>query len=304
MHPSPKGLRIVVFAEPHDSHAHSIRRKLASLGASTRIVRLQQCGFDTTMPDGLAIPGGVPDAVLVRTVSDGSFEAVTKRLGVLHALRERGVLVWNDARVVERCVDKSMTSFLLAQAGIATPPTWTCESRRQAEEIVRQNARDVPLVLKPLFGSQGRGLRLIKDMADLPDEKDVSGVYYLQRFVEIEGTAYHDYRVFIVNGRAVAAMRRASTHWITNVKQGGEPCAVLLDAELSSIAVRAAHAVGASFCGVDVIRNRLGDYQILEVNSMPAWAGLQKVVKVNIAGEIASALFKEMQNRQSLRRAV
>jgi RimK family alpha-L-glutamate ligase len=141
-------------------------------------------------------------------------------------------------------------------------------------------------------------------MADLPDEKDVSGVYYLQRFVEIEGTAYHDYRVFIVNGRAVAAMRRASTHWITNVKQGGEPCAVLLDAELSSIAVRAAHAVGASFCGVDVIRNRLGGYQILEVNSMPAWAGLQKVVKVNIAGEIASALFKEMQNRQSLRRAV
>ena len=54
-------------------------------------------------------------------MSGGTFEAVTMRLGVLHALRELGVPVWNDARAIERCVDKSMTSFLLTRAGIPTP---------------------------------------------------------------------------------------------------------------------------------------------------------------------------------------
>jgi RimK family alpha-L-glutamate ligase len=304
MHRSGKAHQVVVFAEPQDSHAQSIQRRLTSLGTSSRIVRLQHCGFDTALPGGIIIPGGIPDAVLIRTVSDGSFEAVTKRLGVLHALRELGVMVWNDARVVERCVDKSMTSFLLAQAGIATPATWTVESRTRAAEIVEREAGELPLVLKPLFGSQGRGLRLIRHAAELPQETEVSGVYYLQRFVEVEGENYHDYRVFVIAGRPVAAMRRASTHWITNVKQGGEPCAALLDPELASIAVRAAQAVGAAFCGVDVIRDSLDQYQVLEVNSMPAWAGLQKVVKLNIAGEIASALYAELQSRQSLRQAV
>ena len=70
----------------------------------------------------------LPDAVHVRTLSAGSFEAITKRLGVLHALAKLGVVVWNDARAIERCVDKSMTSFLLARAGVPTPPTWTMES--------------------------------------------------------------------------------------------------------------------------------------------------------------------------------
>ena len=129
----------------------------------------------------------LPDAVLVRTIAGGSFEAVTMRLGVLHALRELGVPVWNDARAIERCVDKSMTSFLLARAGIPTPPTWAVESASAARSIVRARGGAGPLVLKPLFGSQGRGLRLIRDAGRAAAARATSpGVYYLQRFVGVE----------------------------------------------------------------------------------------------------------------------
>ena len=124
----------------------------------------------------------MPDAVHVRTLSAGSFEAVTKRLGVLHALAKLGVVVWNDARAIERCVDKSMTSFLLARAGVPTPPTWTMESAEAARALVEREAPRGPLVLKPLFGAQGKGLRLIRRPEDLPAPEDVAGVYYLQRF--------------------------------------------------------------------------------------------------------------------------
>ena len=56
-------------------------------------------------------------------------------LGVLHALRELGVMVWNDARAIERCVDKSTTTFFLQRAGIPTPWTWTGAGREAAEAI-------------------------------------------------------------------------------------------------------------------------------------------------------------------------
>src|SRR5262249_58952159 len=125
----------------------------------------------------------VPAAVVVRTVSGGGFEAVALRLGMLHALRALGVLVWNDARAIERCVDKSTTSFLLARAGIATPPTWAVESPEAARDIVRREAGYGALVLKPLFGSQGRGLRLVRSPDDLPAPREVAGGLYLPRFI-------------------------------------------------------------------------------------------------------------------------
>jgi hypothetical protein len=42
---------------------------------------------------------------------------------------------------------------------------------------------------------------------------------------------------------------------------------------------------------------------VLEVNSMPAWSGLQRVTKRNIAEAIASALIDELSCRATQRRA-
>src|SRR4029077_8696859 len=112
-------------------------------GARVERIDLADCGFDTTSQGGLMLPvlgSRLPDAVHVRTLSAGSFEAITKRLGVLHALTKLGIAVWNDATAIERCVDKSMTSFLLAQAGVPTPPTWTMESLPVTRALVEREA--------------------------------------------------------------------------------------------------------------------------------------------------------------------
>src|SRR5437660_5749968 len=158
--PALPRFRVGLVVDRCDWHVRQLAKALDAF-ADTFAIRLEACGFDTASATGLAIPGcaGLPDAVMVRSMSGGTFEAVTMRLGVLHALRELGVLVWNDARAIERCVDKSMTSFLLARAGIPTPPTWATESHEAARAIVRRETARGPLVLKPLFGSQGKGLR-------------------------------------------------------------------------------------------------------------------------------------------------
>jgi RimK family alpha-L-glutamate ligase len=230
-------------------------------------------------------------------MSGGSFEAVTKRLGVLHALRERGVLVWNDARAIERCVDKSATSFLLARASIPTPPTWTTESYESACEIVRRETVQGPLVLKPLFGSQGRGLRLIRDASELPQPDAVKGVYYLQRFMGVDHEGFRDFRLLVSQGRVIAAMARHAPTWITNVKRGGKPVAAVVDEHVRQLAVQATAVVGAAFAGVDLLFGPDGQPTVLEVNSMPAWAGLQKVAAIDIASVLAADLMAVVRQR-------
>src|SRR5262249_37402170 len=284
------GARIALVTDRADWHSRELTRAFAALGARAAQVALPACAIETGRPSGLAIPGfadGVPDAVVVRSMSGGSFEAVTLRLGILHALRELGVTVWNDARAIERCVDKSMTSFLLTRAGIATPPTWGTAQQAGAQAIVRRELAEGRLVLKPLFGSQGRGLKLIRTADDLPAPADVAGVYYLQRYVAVERDGFRDFRLLVSKGRVVAAMARHAASWITNVKQGGRPVAAVPDAEMKALAVRAAAAVGADFAGVDVLYAADGSPTVLEVNSMPAWSGLQKVNPVRIAALIA-----------------
>jgi tetrahydromethanopterin:alpha-L-glutamate ligase len=285
-----------------DWHAREVATALTARGISTAPIRLHLCGIATQGVGGLKIDGfaeHLPNAVIVRCMSGGTFEAVTLRLGILHALRECGVMVWNDARAIERCVDKSMTSFLLARAGIPTPATWAVGSYDQARAIAQVEAKETALVLKPLFGSQGRGLRLIRKPEDLPPADDVAGgVYYLQRFVAVERSGYHDFRLLVVRDRVVAAMQRHSTHWITNVKRGGRPVPALVNDDLKALAVGAAAAVGADFAGVDILYGPDRQPTVLEVNSMPAWSGLQKVSPANIASSLVAALVDALAERR------
>jgi tetrahydromethanopterin:alpha-L-glutamate ligase len=294
------GLRIALAVDKFDWHARELTRALASLGARAVPFRLSAALLDTSAKFGLKIRGfesGLPDAVIVRAISGGTFQAVTMRLGILHALRELGVPVWNDARAVERCVDKSTTSFLMARAGIPTPSTWTIESLESARAIAQRELRHGPLVLKPLFGSQGRGLQLIFSIEDLPPPDVVAGVYYLQRFVGVERDGFRDLRLLVLKGRVAAAMVRHADKWITNVKQGGRPVATVPDARVKALALATAEAVGADFAGIDIVRDAEGRPFVLEANSMPAWRGLQRVTQANIATMIARELVGSLETR-------
>ncbi|HEX3140482.1 MAG TPA: RimK family alpha-L-glutamate ligase, partial [Rhizobacter sp.] len=235
--PGLAGASVAIMTDETGWHTRQLQAALRARGALGRCVDLAQCRIDTGAAwHGLVIPGfgrALPDAALVRGIAAGSFEQVTKRLGVLHALRELGVPVYNDARAIERSVDKSMTSLLLHAAGVATPPTWATESQVEAQRIaIREGAAGHALVLKPLFGSQGKGLQRVGrvDGAHVPLPVDPAlggtdaglygGLAYLQRYVEPLADPGHDWRVLVAGGRAVAAMRRVSEHWVHNVARG------------------------------------------------------------------------------------
>ena len=150
---------IVLFCERKKWHGRSISRAFRARGIRPLTVSLAACGLSTETRTGLAIPGlgdHLPKGALVLFVPGGSFEQVTLYLGVLHALRELGVTVWNDARAIERCVDKSTTTFFLQQAGIPTPWTWTGTSARGG---ARDRSREARTRLQARAEASVRGAR-------------------------------------------------------------------------------------------------------------------------------------------------
>ena len=282
--------RIPVFTDDPGWHGKRLRQAFAERDQEVVFVSLKDCSLDLTQNSmGVMIPGfedGLPQGVFVRGVPGGTLQQVIVQLDILHALKMLGVMVYNDGRAVERTVDKAMTSLLLHINSIPTPETWVCESREQAHGIIlRETFTDQKLVIKPLFGSQGWGVRRLERGTPLPVpmEEHVDGVYYLQSYIDSGEDAWHDYRVFVINGQAVAAMMRHGNGWVNNVAQGGRCEPVAPAGEIAELAIAAARAVNIDYCGVDIIRDREGRLLVLEVNSIPAWKGLQGVVEVDIA---------------------
>lgn len=225
------------------------------------------------------------DIVLVRGIPGGSLEQIIFRVDVLHRLENAGVCVINSPTAIERTVDKYYTSTLLEDAGLPTPRTVVTEQFDTALAAFHELGGDV--VVKPLFGSEGRGMVRVSD----PDTAYRAlralelgrYVYYLQEFVP---HGCEDIRAFVVGQQVVAAMVRQGQTWKTNIAQGAKAVPLSPDASLCALAGQAARAVGADYAGVDILAIPGGDYTVIEVNGIPGWQGLQEVTHVDIADRI------------------
>lgn len=279
-------MRIAIATESPGWQGAELRAAFAAAGVDVVFVSLRQCRIDTSTPQGLFIPGFedcLPDGVFVRQVPGGTLEQVVLRLDYLHALKDCGVLVYNDGRAIERTVDKAMTSWLLHRAGIATPDTLA------GEDVAGGLRADSGTVVKPLFGSQGKGLVRLMPGQRLPDASAFAGVLYTQRFLPPRGTDHRDLRVFVIDGEPVAAMERRHSEWISNVAQGARCIAAPAYGFAAELAVAACAAVGAAYGGVDLMQDEAGEWQVIEVNGIPAWQGLQSVCEFNIAQRLVQS---------------
>jgi ribosomal protein S6--L-glutamate ligase len=232
------------------------------------------------------------DGVLVRMMPPGSLEQVVYRMDALHRLEARGIPVLNPPRAVEAAVDKYLSLAQLDAAGLPVPPTWIGESARDAMDVFHALGGDV--ILKPLFGAEGRGLARLSDpdlaLRAFRAMERIDAVLYVQRHVPNDG---HDLRVFVLGGRALGAIRRTAPEgqWRTNVSLGGRAEAVPLDAETERLALRAAQAVGARMAGVDLLPDAsTGRLVVLEVNAVPGWRAFSAATGVDVAAAILDDL--------------
>jgi len=228
------------------------------------------------------------DVVIVRTMPAGSLEQIVFRMDLLHAAEANGIRVINSPRALETCVDKYLTNVRLEAAGLPVPRTIVCQLADDAMAAFETLGRDV--VVKPLFGSEGRGMVRITDpeiaWRTFHTLVNTLSVIYIQEFIHHPGW---DVRAFVSSGRVIAAMKRShATDWRTNVAQGGTAVKYNINTQQTALALSAAQATGTIVAGVDLIADRDGQWLVVEVNAVPGWRTLATVCGLDIASAIAS----------------
>ncbi len=288
--------RIAALVSGFGWHVQDLLRAAGALG-----VQLDPIRFDRLVGH-VGIAGRTVEAadralsemqgVLVRMMPPGSLEQVIFRMDSLHRLERLGVPLLNPARAVEISVDKYLSLSLIERAGLAVPATFATESAADALAVFDAMGGDV--VVKPLFGSEGRGLMRVTDRElarrAFTTLERLASVIYVQRAIRHPG---YDYRAFVLAGQVLGAIRRFAPveEWRTNVAVGGRPEACRLDDALTRIAVAAADAVGARMAGVDILSDLdRGVAVVLEVNAVPGWRALASATGIDVASAILSHL--------------
>ena len=223
------------------------------------------------------------DVILVRTMPPGSLEQVVYRMDLLGRLESAGVRVINSPRSLECAVDKYLTTAKLQSAGLPVPRTIVCEHEDDALAAFEELGRDV--VVKPLFGSEGRGIVRVSD-PDLAHRTfrtlmRLGCVLYLQRFIDHGG---FDVRILVLDQQVIGGMRRRSPHdFRTNVARDAIAEPHTPTSQEIELALRATVTTGAFIAGVDLLYDRSGHCYVIEVNAVPGWQAFGRVTKIDVA---------------------
>ena len=205
-------------------------------------------------------------------------------------LESKGLTVINPFKVSEVCGNKLYTTLALIKAGIPVPKTLIAFTEKGALKAL--DALGYPAVLKPVSGSWGRLIALVKSreaaQAIIEAREEIRNallqIYYFQEYVE---RPPRDIRTLVVGDEVVAAAYRYSRvgEWRTNVARGGVSKTCPLTDELKEIAFRAAEAVGGGVLAVDCMESPEG-LLVHEVNGRAEFRGLSSATKIDIADKI------------------
>lgn len=209
---------------------------------------------------------------------------------IVRQFEMQNVFTTASSIAISRSRDKLRSLQLLARAGVGIPKTVFTRDGREVEDLIDELG-DLPVIIKLARGTHGNGVVLAetkkaaKSVMQAFHVMDDDGTNILmQEF--IRESAGEDIRIFVVNGKVVASMKRKGLDddFRSNLHQGGEGTAIKLSEEERRAAQKAAKAMGLPICGVDIMRSSRGPL-ILEVNSSPGF-GIEKVTGRNVAAKI------------------
>ncbi|MGQ9719835.1 MAG: lysine biosynthesis protein LysX [Candidatus Jordarchaeum sp.] len=227
------------------------------------------------------------DLFLQRSVS------YTKGLYSSAVLESQGFRIINSTECQEICGNKLKTSVTLNKFGISTPKTCVAFSYESALEALEELG--YPAILKPLIGSWGRLVAILKDEQSakaILESREILGsflhkVYYLQEFIN----SGKDIRAFVIGESVVAAMYRylIPGDWRSNATIGAKAEICEITPEMEDLALKSVSATKGEIVGVDFFEKE-GQLLVNEVNHAPGFRHIVSATEVNIPEKIVEYL--------------
>ncbi len=249
-------------------------------------------GIDVELVSARAARAGLRpgDCVIGRIDVRPTLDGVEPGLFELLLLERSGASVLNGARALLNCHDKWRTAQQLERANLPHPATTVLVPGAQA--IV-----DVPIVVKPRFGSWGTDVERCRTMCELelalvrasakPWFKRHGAL--LQELIPSSGA---DLRIIVARGEVVGAIERVAqgVEWRTNTSLGAERRPVEPSREACALAAAAATALGADLVGVDLLPLPDGGFSVIEANGAVDFRSEYGLHERDALSEVARAL--------------
>lgn len=251
---SRRRLRVVVLREARYAEHAQPAGLIAALQATGGTVVVVE-------PDAMAAGGAGRVALRDRLMGADAVVARGRSAGVLYALRlatRAGIPVVDPAEAVARVRDKAAMAAVLTRAGVPTPATFVASVRRLAERVP---AAAYPLIMKPVYGDNGRGLRLVATVDELTALRWPECPALAQSYLPSDGV---DLKVYVIGEHLTAVHKPSSFTRCT----GGAGGTVTADHGLRELARRCGRLFGLSVYGVDCLETSSGPV-VVEINDFP-----------------------------------
>jgi ribosomal protein S6--L-glutamate ligase len=183
-------------------------------------------------------------------------------LARLQAAEAAGVPTPNSRQAIAGVLDKAHMAVQLRAAGLPTPATWIGSIEQVRHRLP---AAAFPIILKPVFGDNCRGIQVVATPAALQHVTWAEPCVVAQRLLPGSG---FDTKLYVIGDR-VWAIRKPSP------LLGGSGAVTPLDVPASwrALALKCGALFGLQLFGVDCIDTAQG-LHVIEVNDFPNYGGV------------------------------
>ena len=201
-----------------------------------------------------------------------------KDICLAKALENSGVRVYNSSHAIAVCDNKAYTHLSLS-GKIKMPCTFIPPFSYTNSTYT--SPLPYPVVIKECYGSLGEQVYLAENQEQFEAiiKKIGTKQCIMQEYIETNGT---DYRLYTVNGKVVAAIKRENDKdFRANCELGGVASLYTPENEMVELAEKASELLKLDFGGIDIIKRR-DQYYFIEANSSAMVSNIMNKTKVNI----------------------
>lgn len=223
---------------------------------------------------------------------------------VEHFNKNMGVYSTGSAEGIAIASDKMLTIQKLAQVGVRVPHTILVKEPKKVDFLL-EKIGGLPCIMKTVTGSLGRGVQILETYAAARSNLETIGFQFkssilLQKLIVQEADIKTDMRLWVVDGKIIATMERASIKgdFRSNFSISKTAHTVKITDEERQMAIKTAKTLNLSLCGVDIMRDKDGIPYVLEANANASLIGITKVSGVDVAGKILDFVEKELKKHK------
>lgn len=238
---------------------------------------------------------GQLDALIVKKVGPRYSPDLLDRLEMLRFIHGQGLPIFSAPEAILRVLDRLSCTVTLRLHNIPMPATVITEHPVEAARAVENLG---PCILKPLYSSKARGMRVVEPGPGLKDQleqfkSDGNTIIYIQQKLDLPGK---DLGVAFLGGKYLATYARVNNgnSWNTTINSGGKYEAFEPSSEIIELARRAQKPFGLDFTCVDVVETSKGP-MVFEVSAFGGFRGLLQANDVDAANLYADYVLRRLE---------